>query len=217
MKPNVFLKSRYVWLTETDWKSFSDILSENIPSVSYYADRGGAPQSVVLPVTRTEKHLLDVDTSCPGWDYARSDIRMTFEPEWQPDYRLRENDVAKDRGSYWALTNAVLPNVMFRMWAIYTPDRLHSTGHMIHNDVIFYGRSGNREDRLLSQRFFRLLGKVSTNRDQITISMPERKFMQAEAKGSLFWLGHDALRWARENPERVFFYNSRDWAIRPAA
>ncbi|HEX6957175.1 MAG TPA: hypothetical protein VF194_04250 [Ferrovibrio sp.] len=178
----------------------------------YYAspkrDQIHSPEPLDITIHR---HVFDVET-------ARSGGRVigTFDETWQPDIRRVANSIRPGE-EQWAIVNnnENNPSFMIQMWHRYSPEQLKTATSMKHNDIFFYRDPGNKEHDLLSRRFYRLFGKFATNRDQTSFWMPERRFWSEQKKGSLFWLGYDAIRWAKEDPQRVFFYNTNGWAFRP--
>lgn len=95
-------------------------------------------------------------------------------------------------------------------------EELRSETVMPHGDITFYGMPGNKEHSALKRRFHRILGKIATNRNQSFYRLPSRELIRTEDKGSIYWVGKDALRWVRERPERYFLYNAQDWGFRPS-
>lgn len=208
------MKTRIVWLTEADWRAFADLLAETFPTIRYYESLTREQrQAKERPAVPRFRQLFDV----PGI-LRRGHIVGVFDENWQPDVQWLPDEVEPGRGS-WGIANHAdkNPAFLFQMFQpIYTAEKLKTAPFMEHCVITFYRDPGNHEHDLLSRHFYRLLGKVCTNRNQIQISMPERKPMFDQPKGSLFWLGRDALHWVREDSQRVFFYNDRKWAIRPA-
>lgn len=206
------MKSRYVWLTETDWRDFADVLATTFPTLRYYArpkyeqSRSPAPPEITF-----HRHLLDVVGIRSG-----GNIIGTFDESWRPDFGQSSNSYDPNLKE-WVIRNASedRPRIMIQMWHWYTAEQLEAATFMECCRIIFYREPGNKEHDLLSRHFYRLLGKFATNKDQTTFHMPGRQFQCTQKKGSLFWLGRDAIRWVKEDPERVFFYTDRNTAFRP--
>jgi hypothetical protein len=62
---------------------------------------------------------------------------------------------------------------------------------------------GPGADFALARRLFHLLGKVATNRNHVYVGYPGYEVITVFEKGGTCWLGHDAIRWAREDPKRL--------------
>jgi len=209
------LKSRFVWLTEADWCNFDRLLRETFPTIRYYVDlvwkHRYDEQRPDIPIF---EKLLDIPSL-----YSEDCVFVSgiFNDAWRPDLRREPEDGEPDCMAWRIANRPGNPHFLFQMLRrLYTPDMLKDAPFMEYGNVTFYRDPGNHEHDLLSRHFYRLLGKICTNRNQVQISMPERKILFRQPKSSMFWLGQDALRWVREDPQRVFFYNDRKWAILPA-
>ncbi len=55
----------------------------------------------------------------------------------------------------------------------------------------------------MARRLLYLLGKVATNRNHVYVGYPGYQVITVFEKGGTCWLGHDAIRWAREDPRRL--------------
>lgn len=206
------LRTRYLWLTDVDWRDFADLLAATFPSLRYYASLGwNRSNASQPPEIRLHRHLLEVER------FERQHIvHAVFDESWQAD--VRQVDRNGSERTKWSIVNSgkIFPAIMFQFDHLYAPEQFAAMISMQHAVVTFYGGPGSHGDKLLSQKFFRLLGKFATNRNQVEFELPSRRVTHRQEKGSLFWLGYDAIRWARENPERVFLYNAQDWGFRPA-
>lgn len=140
---------------------------------------------------------------------------MTLDPDWQPKYARYAPYLDKTKWEWMTLTKPY-PYVMFRFTYARPESELRTAEKMAGGDITFYCRPGNAGDVALCRRFYRVVGKVVTNRDQACFRMPGRTFSHLEKKGSLYWLGRDAIRWAREDPARHFLSTSSGWVFRPA-
>ncbi|WP_341704167.1 hypothetical protein [Ferrovibrio sp.] len=56
---------------------------------------------------------------------------------------------------------------------------------------------------------------VGSNTCQIGVTYPDYRMLWSIDKGSDTWLGHDAVRWAREDRRRLLYYDSRGWGYCP--
>lgn len=207
------LRNRYVWLTDTDWRGFADLLAETFPSLRYYASLGwNRSNASQRPEVKLHRHLMDVERF-----EQQHIVDAVFDESWHPDVQQLEDWTQP--GTYeWSIVNNrdKYPSIMFQFDHLYTSEQFATMTSMQHCCITFYAGPDSHEDKLLSQKFFRLLGKFATNRNQVQFELPGRRVIHRQEKGSLFWPGRDAIRWAREDPERVFLYNAQDWGFRPA-
>jgi hypothetical protein len=198
------MRSRLVWLTEGDWRGFTEAVEQAFPFVRYYASIAwyGPKPDVFKPTVLAKKpfELEDI--------YKDEDINGILNPDWQPaDHYM---DAAEADESY----RLKMPFFSMRPFHLFTPERQQKWKRFPYGMITFYSLPGNHEHKLISQRFYRLLNKFCTNRNQVTFEMPSRKVQFIHEKGSMFWFGHDAIRWLNEDPERSLHYNDDSWALR---
>src|SRR3546814_5558797 len=74
--------------------------------------------------------------------------------------------------------------------------------------VSFVCRKDNKRDLAIAGKALRLLRKIATNRLQ-TVRYPSMETIARCEKGSIVWLGQDAIRWCREDPNRMLNYDER--------
>ena len=205
------MNSRIVWLTEVDWRNFTDMVAEAFPTVRYYDDLTYAETvAAARPERPVYKSLFETRNA-----YTGHFVEGCFDPDWRPPVMQQPNS-SRPGHMEWVQGNSPNPSFLLHMTRpMWTTETLKTAPFMEFSQITFYSDRGNEEQRRMAMLFFRLLGKVCTNRNQMQISMPGRELLCHGPKGSLFWLGHDAIRWAREDPQRVLFYNDRTWALRP--
>lgn len=221
MASPVFLRAREVSLLHRDWWDFGFALMDAFPQALYYRrldvvndkeDRarswGEEPPSV-YPVMAS--HLLDAGLD--PFDTAY----MFFDPHWQPAYEKRTDVVIlPPRGWRWEPTAHPLPSVSFRLGGnIYE----EPVPHPLKGQISFCGENGNKEHLAMAARLFRLLGKFATNKkDLVRVSVPSMEVLGPLKDGYCpDWCGLHAIEWAREEPNRVLFYDKRGYGIRPTA
>ncbi|HLO75375.1 MAG TPA: hypothetical protein VK196_02840 [Magnetospirillum sp.] len=186
----VSFRCREACLTPADLKVFSTLLVENFTTARYFADPGlhgldgQEPPEVVIAF-----RLHDLR------DY---EVYMTFDEDWLPQWGRA--------GHYgdWSLSYPRLPHVRFLVGRVRPadqryPERIDSL------DIQCSCRPHRKEDFTMARRLFHLLGKVATNRNQVYVSYPGYEVITVFEKGGQgsVWLGHDAIRWAREDPRRL--------------
>lgn len=199
----VSFRCRDACLTPADLKVFSTLLVENFAAARYFVPPhftkcdGLEPPNVPIALK-----LADLP------DYK---IYMTLDEEWLPQWGRSPED-----GS-WVLNYPRLPYVRFlvgRMWPADRryPERIDSL------EIQCSCRPHRKEDFAMARRLFHLLGKVATNRNQVYVSYPGYEVITVFEKGGQgsVWLGHDAIRWAREDPRRLLtMHASGRGGIRP--
>lgn len=204
------IKSRFVWLTRSDWQAFADALIDAYPQARYHG-RSQPPSDPKFPSTWIyDRHLMDVPIR-----EKYDDISMIFDPDWQPEYRLCPWPGDPPEKAAWWIINPSYPRVLFERSTAPTAEELEVMTDFRHSRVSVYCLPDNNEHATAAQRFFRLLGKFCTNRNQAHYKMPDWNLRWIEPKGSMYWFGHDAIRWAHGDPERAMYYLQKTWAIRP--
>lgn len=206
------ISSRYVWLTAADWTKLSGLLRENFPEARYYTEPSStsAQGKSRPPSIRFHDDILNTE------GYSKRDHAMiVFSPDWAPVYVKHRGFTDAPEDFNWVHKRHARPEAMARFWSAMTEDELQANETMPHGDVVFYSTPDEKEHSALRQRFYRVLGKVATNRNQSFYRLPSRELIRTEKKGSMYWVGEDAIRWIKENPKRMFLYTAREWGFRP--
>ena len=209
--PPVSMQSRYLWMTDGDWRAFAAALHEVFPEARYWVSGQGPREVTGVPIILQFFHDL---YSAGGW--GSHSTHMVFDPRWQPDFiRYRPYPEEPDH-LRWIIRNYARPSILFHgtRWPR-RHDELQSQMRLGYGQLTFYADPKDKAQALLHSRVFRLLGKFTSNRNQAYYRMPEREFIRVQDKGSQFWVGHEARAWALADPRRLFFYNVRAWAFRP--
>lgn len=194
------VKTRYVWFTLADWQAFSDALAETYPEARYDI-RPTHKTGPDRPDTIWDRHLMDVPLS---WNDS---VYMTFNPEWTPEYKIsRRRDDPPDI-TRWGDKNGPthisrMPFVEFMRTTAPTEDELAVITKFRQSDIHYFCRTDDKTAAAHMRRFFRLLDKFCTNRNQAAYWPDSYQLIGVQAKGSWDWFGHDAIRWAREKPMR---------------
>lgn len=191
-------RSREVCLTEADWTVFAALLVEHLPEARYFCipkDCGG----IDPPELQQGLRLQDV-LNCEIW--------VHFQLDWAPQWRWRDTS--------WIMCKwPRQPRVCIQYVGKINSVQPNKPEHIYCSKIDFSCRPGNMEDYALARRLFHLLGKVATNRHQKVVDFPNYETVRVSEKGSSFWLGHDAIRWAKEDPKRILCFQSAQWGIRP--
>lgn len=210
------IQSRFLHMTEADWRTFASALVTDFPEARYRAIRD-SPKYVSegFPKIKYCKNLFDAG----GWLYDTTE--MIFNPTWKPRYAQYQPYADKPEDRTWIILNHPRPSITFRVakpqnWDELAARPAHRNNRLGPGQVDFYADPREPEHAKLRSRVFRLIGKFATNRNQDIYRLPEWEFIRREEKGSRHWVGHDAIRWALADPKRYFSYDSR-WAFRPAS
>ncbi|MBX9634195.1 MAG: hypothetical protein K2X44_04365 [Magnetospirillum sp.] len=197
----VSFRSRETCLSPADVKAFAATLVEAFPTARYYVPPGlGEGYDIEPPTIATALHLLDL-TAYERW--------MHFDEEWVPQWR-KDPDYGR-----WVLASPRLPSVRFQMGKVRPadecrPERISAT------EIDVSCRPHRKEDFAMARRLFHLLDKIATNRHQVYVSYPGYEVATVFEKGGSLWMGHDAIRWAREDPRRLLaMHTSGRGGIRP--
>lgn len=208
------VKTRYVWFTLADWQAYSDALAEAYPQARYDirpTHRVGPGR----PETIWDNRLMDIPLSRKG-DMA-GDVGMVFDPDFQPEYEVyRLNNDPPDIIRWGKDASPPFPFVKFQDRVAPDANELATITTFQESHIHYFCLAGSKPAAAEMHRFFRLLDKFCTNRNQAYYTLPSFELIRTEAKGSWYWFGHDAIRWARENPQRHMRYMDSPWAIRPA-
>lgn len=215
----VFLRRRVVCMLERDWWDFGFALQDAYPQSWYYRqlDPRNRPEDIWQmrepPHFPHHAHLLDTSVR------PNDSIKMVFDPNWAPKF---EKEYGKYRLPpdkwcwFWAVPSP--PSATFRLGG-YIYDK--PVPHPSAGDITFYGEKGNKGHEALAGRFFRILSKFITNKKNLVrVRVPSMEVtVPVDTKGGFApdWCGHHAIEWARQEPNRVLFYVSAGFGIRPTA
>jgi len=205
-------RTRQVALTGVDIGHFSDLLAMAYPEARYY----------MKPTHRQTNHLyrpgngplrshpprLFIHASLARiWKIARrwqSDVRMILDPGWSPVWYRWKGDPENEHWSFWPARH---PQVLFQGVEGIRQYRLSIDGVAL--GVLSVSCNPVMKTHFLfAGRFFRLLNRIATNRgfEEIRYDTGEvtDRFVDRAAWA---WVGHDARRWAQENPARYAALN----------
>lgn len=213
------VRTRYVWFTLADWQAFSDALVQAYPQARYDIrlthDIGQERPEVIW-----DRSIVDVPLSRKRYPDWAGQTSMIFHPDWQPErtsFRLNGDPPDTVRWSFEQ--NPPLPFVKFSQNAAPDANELASLTLLEHNDIHYFYLADSKPAAAEMRKFIRLLDKFCTNRNQALYRLHYfqpgfSEYIRTTAKGSDFWLGHDAIRWAYENPSRMMHY-LHNTGIRP--
>lgn len=198
-------RGKAVLLTVEDMRRLSDALAETYPEARYRMEtphtqlRGKNPPRLLMGPC-----MYRIWQCACRWNES---FLMLLDPAWTPVWHWDRTD---GRWKHW---RAHHPHVRF--WGIRGPVR-----HYPHHpeqiqfgtiDVVF-DRSSD-EQRNWATRFLRLFGKFASNKDLEEVHWPSRVPVASagtkprDRLGAWRMVGHDARRWALEDPARVLAFN----------
>jgi hypothetical protein len=198
----------HVCLTRKDWHAFADTLYDELPDARYYFCPSIFTRMwPVPPPCGVGEHMFRMADEEGGFDPAKlHQCEMHFDPDWKPEWIVVGdpiNDMLPEPGAYWDLRQPKLP--AFRFEFSYRQDASYdSPEHLTDGEYWFFYAPGNRDHLELGHRVFRLFRQFATNRNQAVV-YPATKTVKTR-KISPLWLGHDAIRWAREDENRLLSY-----------
>lgn len=195
-----------------DWAAFAAAVEKANPAARYLRSlpqgtnlRGVEPPN--LQVEGTFSHFLS-DPDLP-WE-----ITMIVDPAWQGLWKLGNGG--------WYMSGPADLAIRFVLGGKVVETRPKAPPHISHGEITVNCRPGRPEHFNFSRRLFRLLKKFATNTNQACYSYPQYEVRWTQDKGNLAWLGHDAIRWAREDRRRMLCYEQRGsgenwvgWGLRP--
>lgn len=210
-----------VSLSGADWQIFADALAEEFPDARYYYE----PMVLfrlftVPPPIFPGDHLLRLEglgQACPP------EVDMHFDQNWQIKWKRPEPGIDIPAGSAdvaWSSNSPRSPTFRF----VFGQTRPAQDGHPPHITDgylwMFYA-PGNKQQFAICHRVMRLFRSVADRTAQVLLAGPRQKEIRRYPGVSPYWLGKDAVRWARENPERMLYYcqystPETSWGIRPA-
>lgn len=213
-----FSRRRTICMLERDWWDFGFALQDAYPQAWHYRqlDQRNRPEDIWQmpepPELPHHAHLLDTSVH-PG-----DSIKMVFDPDWQPQFKKEYGRYRLPQDQWcWDWGVPPPPSATFRLGGhIYDKPVPHPSA----GDITFYGEKGNKEHEALAGRFFRILSKFVTNKKNLVrVRVPSLEVtVRVGEKGMApHWCGHHAIEWARQEPNRVLFYVSAGFGIRPTA
>lgn len=208
------IRGREVGLSIADWQAFGDAWQEIYPAGRWLIDLPSAPWAF------SEKSCVLIDHLCavmvpnepprPRGGFPLH-IQSILDPAWEPEYVMEKG--VGGSGDSALLTSRHLPSVTIMPGGEvleedkYEPQRLH--GGLVSVNC----EKGNKAHLAFARRVYRLLSRFATNRNQIAVRYPSYSARYFD-KGSYAWLGHDAMRWAREHPRRMLLFQ-QTFGFRP--
>ena len=206
-----WIRSRNICFIKEDWEAVGDALLIACPYAQY--KRHITPPERILPEPPEppiSRHICDLVQ--PVNRFA-VDISVQFYGGPQAGHDPEDP----------ARTIAMAPSFSIRdAGRIYPAD--HEPEQASSGRLDFWLESNNADHIAFMRQIFSLFGRFSSNRHQMTVSYPDYEDYRHKVVGDL-WLGHEAIRWALEDPKRILDYRTysnpnepiRGSGIRPIA
>lgn len=190
MRPSVL--SRSVCLSPLDWTRFAAALEQAFPEALYSRSVSLAELTRAAPPKLRLEHSL-----CrPGAD---GPTQMHFSPETELILKRQMGWHVTREGLFWPQMTVGRPVAPLPGDA-HGPERLREAQILIHTAPHHKGHAR------FARQIFRLLAQFSGNRRQALVRYPDYAVMPDATSTSGLWIGHDALRWAREDSRRLLAY-----------
>jgi hypothetical protein len=187
--------SRSVCLSPLDWMRFATALEEAFPDALYSRNVALAELTAAAPPKLRLEHSL-----CrPGPD---GPTQIHFGPETELILKRQMGWQVASEGQFWPQMSVGRPVAPLPADA-HGPERLRDAQILIHLAPHHNGHAR------FARRMWRLLARFATSQRQVLVRYPDYEIMPqppGAPSSSGLWIGHDALRWARENPKRLLAY-----------
>ena len=190
----VSFRRRHFVFSREDAAAFSELLRDAFPDVRFFdapTQREIASENPTPPELHILRSLADA---------RQPQVDIQFDPHWKPQWK------PPGAANWWVLMAAPWPSGEVDLGGGVFQNR-DGPPHMAGGYVYFRCEPGNKAHASLASKALRLISKIATNRYQ-AVRYPSYEVIWSLDKGGLFWLGHHAIRWARESPDRLLHYSS---------
>ncbi len=194
--------TRYVCLSPLDWKLFATALEESFPEAVYSRELTiDEARGAERPDLRLEHKLCRPDPNGPAGIATSGPNQMHFSPATE---LILENE----RGWYVPVDGLYWPKMFVGRPGGHTPANAHGPEHCGEGQIEIHLAPHHKGHARFARQIFRLLAQFTTNERQVRVRYPHYEPFPEPPGPPLFglWIGHDALRWAREDPKRLLAY-----------
>jgi hypothetical protein len=194
--------SRLVCLSPLDWKLFATALEDAFPNALYSrAPTIEESRRDERPDIHLERTLCRPDPSGPAGIAATGPNKMHFSPATE---LIWGNDFGWDftiEGLYW-------PQLVVGRPVPSYPADAHGPEYIREGQIRIDIAPHHKGHARFARQIFRLLAQFTTNERQVRVRYPHYEPFPEPPGPPLFglWIGHDALRWAREDSKRLLAY-----------
>jgi hypothetical protein len=194
--------SRYVCLSHLDWKLFATALVEAFPDALYnrhltIKEAIGAEQ----PEVRLVRSPWHPDLIYP--------IEMHFDPATRLNVEKGVRWLITVKGQSW-------PQIRLGGPVPPKPADAHGPEHIGEGQIQIHLAPNHKGHARFARQIYRLLAQFTTNERQTLVGYPHYEVIPEPPGPPLFglWIGHDALRWAREDSKRLLAYERSSMSTR---
>lgn len=202
-------RCREVAFAPADMAEFAALLAAEYPQARYLMEASRAERRRKAPPRLLLSSCL-MRVYRAASRYSR-DIDMILAPHWRPHwYRSASSGL-------WTFWWPHHPNVHFRWFGLPKPaqrdmpPRLRLSGIEVAINPYF------KEQETFRRRFYRLFGKVASDRNLADMTYPGGEIVQTYVdRTSQVWVGHHARAWALADPRRFLrYYERQPHGLRP--
>lgn len=193
-----WFRTREICFTMADWRVIGDALRLACPYASYYrrADYGEF-NGLEPPAVTLHDNIHDVAIGPNEMPY---EIHVKFDPAWRIEF-VRDDDPPRWRNKAVSST----PYAYIRSTGSIYPERPGEPECVSSGTITFATEPKHEGHKIFMRNFFALLGRYSSNRHQVEVWTPGYEMSDPMVSAKI-WFGHEAIRWALENPRRVLAY-----------
>ncbi|QDO99283.1 hypothetical protein FNB15_19275 [Ferrovibrio terrae] len=192
LRPSVL--GRSVCLSPLDWTRFTTALQEAFPDALYSRSVSLAELTRAAPPKLRLEHSLRLSD-------PQAATQMHFGPETELILKRQLGWQVASEGLFWP--QITLGRPMAPLPADERgPERLREAQILIHTAPHHQGHAR------FARQMWRLLARFTANARVVLVRYPDYELLPQVpgASSSGLWIGHDALRWAHENPTRLLAY-----------
>lgn len=201
---NIRFHEKTLSFLSADWRMFGDALVAEYPRAFYYPFYLAERYDSEKPRLLIAQHMCDL---VEANNLMTTEIIMVFDCSYVPVVR-------KDDFGFWSAGYPPCPYAQFSPGERIFNRTAHEPQHISQGSASVTYRRNVAEDAALAKRFFRIFRRFATLRNQVCLTYPEGDMVEASATGFGVWLGHEAIRWAREDNSRMLGVSGKV-ALRP--
>lgn len=193
---------RYFVFTEEDERRYFALLAEAFPTMRVMDE----PINALVGEERPPPVLVHSSIA----ECRRGQIEIIFDADWQPVWGVDRRYI------FWSLNTVPFPNGLYLRGGGVLPAQERSRQsdvegpapeELLEGRINLRARRGVESDRKTISKAMRLMAKVASNRNIMTVRFPSLEVIGRFEKGYMLWVGHDAREWAREDSRRMLSYN----------
>lgn len=193
-----WFRNRRICFIMEDWRRVGEALQAASPGIRYM--RGGRPTEIfgaTPPPIQPGTNLCEIVQEAAEKGVS---VSIVFDTDWYYE------PVPPGRDRWWTQKyRNRLPLARIRSTSRIYPAGPRAPEHVYDGDISFSVEPKNQQQVAFMRAFWSLLGKFSSNRNQVEVTYPGYEYFNPKTVTNL-WIGHEAARWARDNPGRLLDY-----------